>query len=338
MQMLESTKSFAPAQGRPRPGAAWTSQAIADGLQRISQLVTDFPQIIEMDINPFIVGRSRQRIRGRRRPHHPRREVRLRHDRNEETDVGPRLADKVRGPDRHRRGGGRAHPAGTARLRRHGLRAAAGARPRAGRPRQASCPTPRSSTCSRSATRPTPTRSSPSTSASTASSSPTTCATSSRKGCGDYTPIFLSDIPRLFNSGQTPARRGADPGHAARRARACAASASRWTSSRAPPRTPRLVIAQVNPQHAAHPGRQLHPRPRHRHAWCRSTSPSSRSQPPEPDEITRRIGEYIAALVDDGSTIEFGIGRIPAGRRRVPEGQEGPRHPHRDVHRLRSST
>ena len=29
---------------------------IAAGLQRISQLATDFPQIVEMDINPFIVG------------------------------------------------------------------------------------------------------------------------------------------------------------------------------------------------------------------------------------------------------------------------------------------
>jgi acetyltransferase len=30
--------------------------AIAVGLQRISQLTTDFPQITELDINPFIVG------------------------------------------------------------------------------------------------------------------------------------------------------------------------------------------------------------------------------------------------------------------------------------------
>ncbi len=30
--------------------------AIASGLQRISQLATDFPQITEIDINPFIVG------------------------------------------------------------------------------------------------------------------------------------------------------------------------------------------------------------------------------------------------------------------------------------------
>jgi acetyltransferase len=32
--------------------------AIAEGLQRLSQLVTEFPQIKEMDINPFVVGRE----------------------------------------------------------------------------------------------------------------------------------------------------------------------------------------------------------------------------------------------------------------------------------------
>ena len=55
MQMLESTKSFALLKG-VRGHARVDLEAIADGLQRISQLVTDFPQIVEMDINPFIVG------------------------------------------------------------------------------------------------------------------------------------------------------------------------------------------------------------------------------------------------------------------------------------------
>jgi hypothetical protein len=32
-------------------------QAIGEALQRISQLVTDFPMIAELDINPFIVGK-----------------------------------------------------------------------------------------------------------------------------------------------------------------------------------------------------------------------------------------------------------------------------------------
>jgi len=55
MQMLESTKSFALLKGA-RGQAAVDLLAIADALQRISQLVTDFPEIKEMDINPFMVG------------------------------------------------------------------------------------------------------------------------------------------------------------------------------------------------------------------------------------------------------------------------------------------
>ncbi|NQT93947.1 MAG: acetate--CoA ligase family protein, partial [Lentisphaerae bacterium] len=55
-QMLEGTKSFALLKG-VRGQASVDVTAIAVALQRISQLVTDFPQIEEMDINPFIVGR-----------------------------------------------------------------------------------------------------------------------------------------------------------------------------------------------------------------------------------------------------------------------------------------
>lgn len=55
MQMLQSTRSYALLKGA-RGQAAVDMDAIAGALQRISQLVTDFPQIEEMDINPFIVG------------------------------------------------------------------------------------------------------------------------------------------------------------------------------------------------------------------------------------------------------------------------------------------
>ena len=54
-KMLESTKSFALLKG-VRGQRCVDLAAIAVSLQRISQLVTDFPQIAEMDINPFIVG------------------------------------------------------------------------------------------------------------------------------------------------------------------------------------------------------------------------------------------------------------------------------------------
>jgi len=53
--MLKSTRSYAMLEGkRGQKGVDIT--AIASGLQRISQLTTDFPQILELDINPFIVG------------------------------------------------------------------------------------------------------------------------------------------------------------------------------------------------------------------------------------------------------------------------------------------
>jgi len=55
LQMLRSTKSYALLKG-VRGQASVDLDAIAEALQRISQLVTDFPQIAEMDINPFIVG------------------------------------------------------------------------------------------------------------------------------------------------------------------------------------------------------------------------------------------------------------------------------------------
>ncbi len=55
VQMLKSTRSYAMLEGK-RGQKGVDIAAIASGLQRISQLTTDFPQIIELDINPFIVG------------------------------------------------------------------------------------------------------------------------------------------------------------------------------------------------------------------------------------------------------------------------------------------
>jgi acetyltransferase len=55
MQMLMGTRSYALLKGA-RGEAPVDLVGIASGLQRISQLVTDFPQIAELDINPFVVG------------------------------------------------------------------------------------------------------------------------------------------------------------------------------------------------------------------------------------------------------------------------------------------
>jgi acetate---CoA ligase (ADP-forming) len=55
IQMLKSTRSYEMLAGK-RGQKGVDIGAIASGLQRISQLTTDFPQIVELDINPFIVG------------------------------------------------------------------------------------------------------------------------------------------------------------------------------------------------------------------------------------------------------------------------------------------
>lgn len=54
VQMLKATRSYAMLEGA-RGRKEVDIHAIASGLQRISQLTTDFPQIQELDINPFIV-------------------------------------------------------------------------------------------------------------------------------------------------------------------------------------------------------------------------------------------------------------------------------------------
>ncbi|MEN6336453.1 MAG: acetate--CoA ligase family protein, partial [Phycisphaerales bacterium] len=55
-QMLIATKTYKILQGvRGQEGV--DIETIAEGLQRVSQLVTEFPEIKEMDINPYVVGR-----------------------------------------------------------------------------------------------------------------------------------------------------------------------------------------------------------------------------------------------------------------------------------------
>ena len=130
-----------------------------------------------------------------------------------------------------------------------------------------------------------------------------------QQGLGDYTPTLLSDIPRLFTSGQLPLdvaliqvtppdiRGKVSLGVSVDIVKAAAENAS-------------LVIAQVNPQMPCTLGDSFLDIydidllvPVERPVIEREDIPAT--------EDTRRIGEYIAALIEDGSTIEFGIGRIP---------------------------
>lgn len=57
LQMLTATRSYALLKGA-RGQRGVDVAAIATGLQRVSQLATDFPEIAELDINPLMVGEA----------------------------------------------------------------------------------------------------------------------------------------------------------------------------------------------------------------------------------------------------------------------------------------
>ena len=137
-----------------------------------------------------------------------------------------------------------------------------------------------------------------------------------REGRGDYTPILMSDIPMLFESGQLPldvaliqvtppdTRGKMSLGISVDIVKSAAENAS-------------LVIAQVNPQMP----------------WTRGDSlidvydldilveadrPLIERDEEPGTEVGGKIGKLVAALVPDGATVEFGMGRVP-GLGRIPQ-------------------
>jgi len=130
-----------------------------------------------------------------------------------------------------------------------------------------------------------------------------------QEGLGDYTPIFLSDIPRLFSSGQHPLDAALIQVSPPDERGMCSLGISVDVVKSAAENA-RFVIAEVNPNMPRTHGNSFI----HVHDidfLVPTDTPILEMTPPEPDETTRQIGEYVAALIDDGSTVEFGIGQIP---------------------------
>src|SRR5215471_7155149 len=130
-----------------------------------------------------------------------------------------------------------------------------------------------------------------------------------QEGLGDYTPVFLSDIPRLFDSGQLPLDVALIHVTPPDEFGMCSFGVS-VDIIRSAAENASLVIAQVNPEMP----RTLGDCFIHVHdidVLVPSQAPILEIPPPEVTETTKQIAEYVAALIEDGSTIEFGIGRIP---------------------------
>jgi acyl-CoA hydrolase/GNAT superfamily N-acetyltransferase len=130
-----------------------------------------------------------------------------------------------------------------------------------------------------------------------------------QEGLGDYTPVFLSDIPRLFASGQLPLDAALIQVTPPDENGMCSLGVS-VDIVRSATENASLVIAQVNPNMPwTHGSSQVHVFDLD--VLVPSDEPILETTYAEATEDTRQIAEYVAALVEDGSTIEVGIGRIP---------------------------
>ncbi len=130
-----------------------------------------------------------------------------------------------------------------------------------------------------------------------------------QEGLGDYTPIHLSDVPRLFNSGQLPLDAAliqvTPPDERGMCSLGVSVDVVKCATENAS-----LVIAQVNPNMPrTHGDSFVHVYDLD--ALVPVDDPILEIPPMDVTEETRQIAENISALVEDGTTIEVGIGRIP---------------------------
>ncbi len=129
------------------------------------------------------------------------------------------------------------------------------------------------------------------------------------EGRADFVPIFLSDIPGLFLSGQVPLDVAflqlSPPDHNGLCSLGTSCDAAKAAFEKA-----RIIIAEINTCMPRTHGNNVVPfsaidayiatdRPLHGHGIEAETP------------IEARIGEIVADLVEDGSTLQMGIGGIP---------------------------
>ncbi len=128
-------------------------------------------------------------------------------------------------------------------------------------------------------------------------------------GFAEYTPMFLSEIPEEFESGRTPIDIAlvmvSPPDVNGLCSFGVAVDIVKSATANA-----KMVIAQVNENMPRTLGSSF----LHINSidmLIPQDEPLITVEPPEPDDILRKIGQNLARLVEDGSTIECGIGRIP---------------------------
>ena len=129
------------------------------------------------------------------------------------------------------------------------------------------------------------------------------------EGLADYTPIFLSEIPALFRSGRMPLDAALIQVTPPDNFGFCSLGVS-VEAVKAAAESAELVIAQVNPQMPRTLGDSfIHVEDLD--VIVEYEEPILEVLPSEPDDIARAIARHATRLVENGSTIQAGIGKIP---------------------------
>jgi acyl-CoA hydrolase len=128
-------------------------------------------------------------------------------------------------------------------------------------------------------------------------------------GRADFIPIFLSDVPSLFLNGRVPLDVAFLQVSPPDRHGLCSLGTS-IDCARAAADSARVVIAEINEQMPRTHGNAAVPFERI-DAFVHTNRPLLTHPRSTPSAVEAQIGEYIANLVEDGSTLQMGIGAIP---------------------------
>jgi acyl-CoA hydrolase/RimJ/RimL family protein N-acetyltransferase len=129
------------------------------------------------------------------------------------------------------------------------------------------------------------------------------------EGRGDYTPCFISDIPRLFSENSLPLDAALIMVSPPDEYGYCSLGVSVDVVSAAV-KAARYVIAQINP-HMPRTNGHSFVHLNQIHAWINHEQKLPEVIPPALDRRTEQIGQYAAMLVENGATLQIGIGKIP---------------------------
>lgn len=128
-------------------------------------------------------------------------------------------------------------------------------------------------------------------------------------GLADYVPAFLSEIPKMFRSGEQPVDTAIVQVSPPDKHGLCSLGIS-VEATRAAMQSAKKIIAQINPKMPrTHGDSFVHLADFDAYVELESEIPLH--LPAEQDPITAQIGRNVASLVRDGDCLQMGIGAIP---------------------------